>query len=351
MPCKLKSEMARMKFISLSICLLFCSVAFFMSFQALSGSYETMSGSVAVIASQSEPAKCESRVVASNDNYSGKQWAIPKTEVPQAWEVTSGKSSVVIAVLDTGIDKGHEDLAGKVIAEANFTDSPTANDIYGHGTHVAGIIAAEANNVAGIAGVAYDCRLMNVKVADDSGMFYGYVAANGIRWAVEHGADVINLSLFAVQPSPDMEEAINYAWNRGVVVVAAAGNGIGTKPAYPAYYSNCLAVVATDENDCVASWSSHGDWVDVAAPGVDIYSTLPGNQYDNKSGTSMAAAHVSGLAGLLFTLESDNNGNGFVNDEVRASIEAGCVAADFGIDGIKGRINALHAVNQALALK
>jgi thermitase len=340
-----------MKFISLSICLLFCSVAFFMSFQALSGSSKAMSGSVAVIASRSEPASCESAITSSNDDYSGKQWAIPKTEVPQAWEVTSGKPGVVIAVLDTGIDKGHEDLAGKVIAEVNFTDSQTTDDIYGHGTHVAGIIAAAANNGAGIAGVAYDCRLMNVKVADDYGMFYGSVAARGVRWAVEHGADVINMSLFGMQPSPSLEEAINYAWSRGVVVVAAAGNGIGMKLAYPAYYSNCLAVVATDENDCVASWSSHGDWVDVAAPGVNIYSTLPDNQYDNKSGTSMAAAHVSGLAGLLFALESDRNGDGFVNDEVRAAIEAGCDLVDSDIVGIKGRINAFHSVEKTLASK
>jgi thermitase len=337
-----------MKFIWLPVFLL-CLAASFLTFQALPGSSEVVTGSVAVIASQPGSASYESAVAASNDDYSGRQWAIPKTEVPQAWEVTSGKASVVIAILDTGIDSKHEDLAGKVIAEVNFTDSPTTDDIYGHGTHVAGIIAAAANNGAGIAGVAYDCRLMNVKVADDYGMFYGSVAARGVRWAVEHGADVINMSLFSIQPSQALEEAINYAWSKGVVVVAAAGNCIGTKIAYPAYYSNCLAVVATDDNDRVASWSSWGDWVDVAAPGVDIYSTLPGNQYGSKSGTSMAAAHVSGLAGLLFALGSDKNGSGFVNDEVRAAIEGGCDAVDIG--GVKGRINAFHAVSKALASK
>src|SRR4030042_7212442 len=150
--------MARMKFMKkftwLSVCLLFCSVATFVSFQALSGSSETMSGAVAVIASQPEPASYESAVAASNDNYSGKQWAIPKTEAPQAWEVTSGEASVVIAVLDTGIDKGHEDLVGKVIAEVNFTDSPVAGDLYGHGTHIAGIIAAYSDNGLGVVGIA-----------------------------------------------------------------------------------------------------------------------------------------------------------------------------------------------------
>ncbi len=341
--------MTRIKFIWLPVFLLLCLATSFLSFQALPGSSKAESGSVAVITSQTESASYESEVAASKDDYSGRQWAIRKIMVPQAWEVTSGGASVVIAVLDTGIDKGHEDLAGKVIAEVNFTDSPTTDDIYGHGTHVAGIIAAAANNSVGIAGLAYDCRLLNVKVADDDGIFHSSVAAKGIRWAVEHGAEVINISLFSTEPSRDMEEAINYAWSKGVVVVAAAGNCIGTKTAYPAYYSNCLAVVATSSNDCVASWSSWGDWVDVAAPGVDIYSTLPGNRYGSKSGTSMAAAHVSGLAGLLFALVSDKNSNGFVNDEVRAAIEGSCDEVD--ISAVNGRINAFHAVNKSLASK
>ena len=335
--------MDRIKFIWLPVFLILCFVAGLLSFQTFPGSSEAETGSVAVITSQPEPVSYESFALVSNDDYSGRQWAIPKTMVPQAWEITSGEASVVIAVLDTGIDKEHEDLVGKVIAEVNFTDSPTADDIYGHGTHVAGIIAAAANNGVGIAGMAYDCRLMNVKVADDCGIFYNSVVAKGVRWAVEHGANVINISLFDAESSRNLEEAIDYAWSRGVVVVAAAGNCIGTKVSYPAYYSNCLAVAATDSDDCLASWSSWGDWVDLAAPGVDIYSTLPGDQYGSKSGTSMAAAHVSGLAGLLCALRSDNNSNGFINDEVRAAIEGGCDAVDPG--AAKGRINAFNAVN------
>ena len=144
----------------------------------------------------------------------------------------------------------------------------------------------------------------------------------------------------------DLEKSIDYAWSKGIVVVAAAGNCIGKKVAYPAYYANCVAVAATDSNDCVASWSSWGDWVDVAAPGVDIYSTLPGNRYDSKSGTSMAAAHVSGLAGLLFALRGDKNSNGFVNDDVRAAIESGCDTLN--VSSVKWRINAFNAVNKAL---
>jgi len=305
-----------------------------------------VSGTVAVLPFQPDSVVYTSAVMASNDDYSGRQWGIKKTMAPQAWEVTSGANNVVIAVLDTGIDKHQEDLVGKVIAEVNFTDSPTTDDVYGHGTHLAGIIAAAANNGMGIAGLAYNCSLMNVKVADDQGRFDSSVAAKGVIWAVDHGAKVINMSLVATEPSPSLEEAINYAWSQGAVLIAAAGNLVGDKIVYPAYYSNCVAVAATDSNDRVASWSSHGDWVDVAAPGVDIYSTLPGNKYGNKSGTSMAAAHVSGLAGLLFALRSDKNSNGFVNDEVRAAIENGCDGLNTG--ALKGRINAFHAVSEAL---
>jgi len=336
--------MTRTQFIWVPLVLL-CCMATLLVMPAVQNTSDA-SGTVAVLPYQPEPVFCAPAVMASNDDYSGRQWAIPKIMAPQAWEVTSGANSVVIAVLDTGIDKQQEDLVGKVIAEVNFTDSPTTDDIYGHGTHIAGIIAAWAENGAGVAGLAHDCRLMNVKVADDQGRFDSSVAAKGVNWAVEHGANVINMSLVSTEPSPELEEAINYAWNQGVIVVAAAGNLVGTEVVYPAYYSNCIAVAATDSNDCVASWSSQGGWVDVAAPGVDIYSTLPDNKYGNKSGTSMAAAHVSGLAGLLFAVESDKNHNGFVNDEVRAAIENGCDGLSTG--AVKGRINAFQAVNGAL---
>jgi thermitase len=304
------------------------------------------SGTVAVLPVELESTTSESAVIASNDDYSGRQWAIPKIMAPQAWDVTSGQSNVIIAVLDTGIDDKQEDLVGKVIAKVNFTDSPTTEDVYGHGTHIAGIIAAQAVIGTGMVGLAPDCRLMNVKVADDQGRFDSDVAAKGVRWAVDHGAVVINMSLVSTEPSPSLEEAINYAWNKGAVVVAAAGNLVGNKIVYPAYYLNCIAVAATDNDDHVASWSSQGDWVDVAAPGVDIYSTLPDNKYSYKSGTSMAAAHVSGLAGLLFTLEKDRNNDGLINDEVRAAIENGCDGLNIG--ALKGRINAFRAVNNAL---
>ncbi|TET39771.1 MAG: peptidase S8, partial [Dehalococcoidia bacterium] len=147
------------------------------------------------------------------------------------------------------------------------------------------------------------------------------------------------------ESSPDLEEAVNYAWSRGAVIVAAAGNLGGSTQAYPACYTNCLAVAATNEDDSLALLSNHGDWVDMAAPGFNIYSELPQDEYGYKSGTSSAAAHVSGVAALVFTVAEDTNGNGLINDEVREAIEDSC--SSIGADGVgKGRINALEAVTE-----
>jgi thermitase len=173
------------------------------------------------------------------------------------------------------------------------------------------------------------------------------VIAKGIIWAVEHSAKVINISL-CVKSSPELEEAVDYAWSQGAVIVAAAGNEGKSVPVYPASYTNCLAVAGTTENDSLALLSNHGDWVDVAAPGSDIYSELPQNQYGYKSGTSSAVAHVSGVAALVFTVAEDTNGNGVINDEVRQAIENSC--SPIGVDGVgKGRINAFEAVAETMS--
>jgi thermitase len=285
----------------------------------------------------------EPRLPISNDPYFDNQWALSQIQVVELWQVTTGSPEVLVAVLDTGIDQNHEDLEGKVVAEVNLTDSPTPSDAHGHGTHIAGIIAAISNNGIGIAGVAPQCRLMNVKVADDKGRCQAAAVAEGIIWAVDNGARVINISVELREPSLELEEAINYAWSRGAVIVAAAGNDGSESPVYPAYYENCLAVAATRQNDALAPLSNHGDWVDVAAPGFNIYSTLPQNSYGYKTGTSFATAYVSGLAALLFSVVTDSNGDGRLNDEVRAAIEAGC--QKIGVNGVgEGRIDAANSL-------
>ena len=267
-----------------------------------------------------------------DDSYLTERWGVNRIEVPNAWQITRGDLSIIVAVLDTGINNDNQDLADRVVAEVNFTDSPTSNDLYGHGTHIAGTIAA----------IAPECRLMNVKVADDVGRYEASVVARGIIWAVDHGAKVINISL-SMRASPDLEEAINYAWSQGAIIIAAAGNKGGSEPAYPAQYANCLAVAGTNQSDSLALLSSYGDWVDVAAPGFNIYSELLQNQYGYKTGTSSAAAHVSGVAALVFSVANDRNGNGAVNDEVRWIIENSCTPIA-GDDVGRGLVNAFQAV-------
>ena len=276
-------------------------------------------------------------VYVSDDAYPGERWGLARIEAAGAWQITRADESVVVAVLDTGISKDNPALAGKLVAEMNFTGSPTCDDLYGHGTHMAGTIAA----------VAPGCSLMNVKVADDTGRCDAAVVARGIIWAVDNGATVINLSL-SISGSPALQEAIDYAWSRGAVVVAAAGNRGGSDPSYPAYYANSIAVAGTNQNDSLALLSNHGDWVDVAAPGFNIYSELPHDRYGYKTGTSAAAAHVSGVAALVLSVCEDSNGSGAVNDEVRRAIEGSCVS--LAQDGMGwGLVNASGAVTTSLS--
>jgi thermitase len=237
--------------------------------------------------------------IPDDPDYSS-QWGLSQIFAPQAWNVTHGSASTLIAIDDTGIDGSHPDLSGKIVARANFTTDPDV-DNNGHGSHVAGIAAADTNNGIGIAGTGYNTRLLSVKVLDSTGSGYYSWIANGITWSADNGAKVINLSLGGIASSQTLQNAINYAVNKGVVVVAAAGNNGSIVPFYPANYANVVSVAATDSNDHKASWSNYGQWVTIAAPGVNILSTYQGG-YAYLSGTSMATPFVSGVAGLIWSL-------------------------------------------------
>jgi len=276
-------------------------------------------------------AQIQSQPIVLDDQFADKQWALTSIRISSLWQLTTGSQDILVAILDTGIDKNHEDLGGQIEAEANFTDSPTPDDIHGHGTHIAGIIAAKDNSI-GIVGLAPGCRLLNVKVADDRGRCQVSNLVEGIIWAVDYGANVINISIEIKESSPELEEAIEYAWKRGALVVAAAGNSGSQTPVYPAFYDNSIAVAAIKEDKSLAPLSNQGDWIDLAAPGFQIYSTLPDNSYGFETGTSFATAHVSGIAALLFNIVTDTNGNGHLNDEVIAIIEASC--QEIGISGV-----------------
>jgi len=299
-----------------------------------------------------------------DDTYFDKQWGMHNTgqtggaidadiDAPEAWDITIGTAGIKIAILDTGIDQNHPDLDDKLVGNINFTDSSTVDDLYGHGTHVAGIAAAETNNTQGVAGVGYNSSLLNVKVLDDQGSGYYSWIASGITWATDNGAKVINMSLGGYFRSSTLENAVNYAWNKGVVLAAAAGNDGTSRKLYPAAYTNCIAVAATNDDDQRVNepgwWASnYGDWVDVAAPGLYIYSTFPNHpyainkslNYDFGSGTSMSTPHVAGLAALVWA-----TGYGTSNSTVRQQIESTADAIPgTGTYWIYGRINACNAV-------
>lgn len=268
------------------------------------------------------------------------RWDLSRIMAYQTWAITAGKPGVLVAILDTGIDTTNPGLAGKVIASVNFTGSPTAEDLNGHGTTIASIIAAGINETSVSAGLAYQSSLLSVKVAEDDGSCKAAAVAQGIVWAADNGAQVINVSLAIGKPSPALEEAVSYAWSKGSLIIAAAGNNFASTPMYPAAYPNVISVAATDKGDAVARWSNHGEWITIGAPGVDIYSVLPGRKYAYQSGTSFAAALVSGEAALLFSVAADTNGNGRANDEVLQVIKGTVDVTSAGL----GRINALKAV-------
>jgi thermitase len=232
-----------------------------------------------------------------------------------AWDAVLGDPDVVIAILDSGVDRTHPELAAKVVSPGHdfANDDDDATDDHWHGTHVAGIAAADTNNAEGIAGVARNCKILPVKVAGSDGTGYYSWIIDGIIWAVDQGADVINLSMGGDIDDPFLEDACAYAFDRGVVVVASAGNEFGGPVLYPAAYdSYVLAVAATDYSDQPADFSSAGPQVDVAAPGVYILGPAPqwyvgkGNlPYVFASGTSQAAPHVSGMAALIKSLKPE----------------------------------------------
>jgi thermitase len=241
----------------------------------------------------------QAAAIAPNDPGWSKQWGTVKTATNTAWETTTGAASVVIAELDTGVDFAHPDLQGAFVAGYDFVnrDSNPADD-NGHGTMVAGVLAARTNNGIGIAGQCWKCSIMPVKVLSSSGSGSYSNVASGITWAVDRGARIINMSLGGSSASSTLQSAVNYAWNKGVLVIAAAGNNGTTGLNYPAAYDPAIAVAGSDSRDARYSWSSYGSWVEVAAPGCD-YTTTLGGGYSTPCGTSFASPMTAGIAGLL----------------------------------------------------
>jgi thermitase len=289
-----------------------------------------------------------------NDPLWSLQWGPKKIQADWAWNTTVGSSSVLVAVLDTGIDYNHPDLAANYVPLGyNWAyNNSDPKDDFGHGTHCAGIIAAELNNSIGIAGMA-QVHIMAEKVLDSGGYGYEDWVANGIIHATDMGANIISMSFGGYGDSELIHDAVKYAYSAGVMLVAAAGNDHTDTKSYPAAYPEVVSVAATDQNDNPAYFSNFGDWIELAAPGVDIYSTMPTYQvtlnyygysmnYTSLSGTSMACPHVSGLAALVLSLYSQKS-----RDWRRVWLRY--TADDLGAPGFDmyygyGRIDARNAV-------
>lgn len=256
-----------------------------------------------------------------NDSlYNRYQWNLRHIQAQRAWDRTTGSPSVILAIADTGVDTGHPDLAAKIVGGIDVINNDfDAQDDQGHGTHVASIAAAVTNNAAGIAGLDWNARLMPVKVLNSAGVGDSLSLATGVTWAADNGARVLNMSLAGSAFSITARNAMNYAHSKGVVLVAAAGNAYtqGNPVSYPAAYEHVIGVAAVNDSDGHASYSNSGSYVDVAAPGGDPSSSsdpesrhwIPGAywrgggfSYGWLAGTSQAAPHVAGLAGLLLAI-------------------------------------------------
>ena len=245
------------------------------------------------------PPVTQNAVFLAKDVTETVDWGLRQFGVPDQWSRTMG-AGVKVAILDTGIDDKHPDLAGSIVAMQNFSRSPFgAIDRNGHGTHCAGIVAARKNGL-GVIGVAPEVSLAIGKVLGDDGSGYDVDIARGIRWAIDQKVDVISGSFGSPVPSPAQQAAIDSATAAGIFVIIAAGNdGQPDSVGYPGKLPNVVAVAATDQNGNLADFSSRGPEVDIAAPGVDILSTWPGGRYSSLSGTSMATPFVSGVVALM----------------------------------------------------
>ncbi len=279
-----------------------------------------------------------------NDPYFPTEWHLSKIAAPDAWDVTTGNSGLIVAVLDTGVDSNHPDLAPHMIPGWNtYDNNSNTADVYGHGTAVAGTIAATTDNYDGVSSLVWNCLIMPIRISDPSGWATYTDAAEGLTWAADHGARVANIS-YEMSTSSAVASAAQYFQNRGGVVTISAGNSA-------AYLSNSdnpyvLTVSATDPSDNLASWSNQGTLIDVSAPGVDIYTTFAGGGYGPISGTSFSAPITAGVAALVLSANPGLSGS-----QAQSVIKR--TADDLGTSGWDaaygyGRLNAAAAVTDAL---
>lgn len=294
------------------------------------------------------------------ENFGQTIWGVPgkrdaDIDAGSAWGISTGSPSIIVAVIDSGISLSHPDLAGQLVGGYNFTSADTSDfddKWYGHGTHIAGVIGAHLNNGIGVAGLAPKCRLMPVRVIDRFGFTAEQWVAEGIIYATDYGASVLNISIGFASGTTLLRSAVQYAYQSGVVVCASSGN-IATDPiGFPARYPETIAVGASDNQDQIASFTSAGPEMTVAAPGRNIYSTWDLNSdpdtYKRLSGTSFAVPYVAGTAALILSVNPT-----LTPAQVQGVLEH--TTDDIGATGWDqasgwGRINAHRALQRARSL-
>jgi serine protease len=301
--------------------------------------------------------------VPNDPYYSPYQWHMTRIGMETVWDLTTGSSSVIVAVIDTGIDQSMEDLAQTTFTSGydfiNNDNDPTDDE--GHGTHVCGTIAQSTNNNLGTVGIVYNSTIMPVKVLGADGTGSYDAIADGIYYAVDNGAKVLNLSLGGYGSLSVLENAVNYAWNNGAIIMCAAGNDNTSQTHYPSAYTNAMGITATNYLDEKADYSNYGSYVDITAPGGDgndnngdgymdgvLQNTFSGTNegYYFMYGTSMATPHVAGIAAAMFSVNPS-----ITNTEVRNILET--TADDIGAAGWDqyfghGLLDGAEAVQQAM---
>ncbi len=280
-----------------------------------------------------------------NDTYYASAWHLPKIQAPTAWDSSLG-SGVTIAILDSGVDATHPDLIGKMVAGWNFYDgNADTSDVYGHGTKVAGSAAAASNNSVGVTGVAWNAKIMPIRISDTAGYAFYSTIAEGIYWAADHGARVVNIS-YSVQGSSSVQGAANYLKTKGGLVINSAGNAGVLDATLP--NSALISVAATGSTDIKASWSSFGDYVDVSAPGAGIWTTTRGGGYAAVSGTSFSSPVTAGVVALMMSANPALKPTELESILKSTSVDLGVAGTDplYGA----GRVNAAAAVQKVRSL-
>jgi len=275
-----------------------------------------------------------------NDTSFASEWHQAKIQAPAAWDSSTG-SGITIAVLDTGVDASHPDLASHIVPGWNtYDNNSNTSDVFGHGTMVAGAAAAVGNNATGVAGVAWNAKIMPMRISDTSGnITYYSMVANALTWAADHGARVANIS-YTVQHVAAIQTAAQYMRNKGGYVVTSAGNTGALSSA--ATTNTMMTVAATDQNDVRASWSTYGPLIDISAPGVGIYSTIKGGGYGYVNGTSFSSPITAGVVALMLSANPNLKPDQVDSILLSTAVDLGAAGRDnyYGA----GRVNAYKAV-------